>query len=524
VDPSALSARTAETRPTLRLTPSVLVVEDEVVIAKDIESTLSELGYRVVGNVRSGTAALQAIEDTRPRLVLSDIRIKGDMDGIELAAIVKARFGTPVVFLSSHADETTLARVTATSPYGYIVKPFSARELRAGLELALLRHAQDAELEQRCITDELTGLHNRRGFVALAEHQLLVASRASRKAMLVFADINGLKTVNDTLGHDAGDHMLRDAAKALRMTFRRSDIIARLGGDEFAVLVVEPQPSARETLEKRLQGTIQQINSDGPRPYRLSMSMGICVWDSAAHPTLQHLLVEADAKMYRAKAFRKRHGSGRIRAVSSVGTLQRVPPKSASFVQPSTDAVSSLVHALNVRYPELEAHAKRVSQYTEILAQELGFPNEEASLVGRAAELHDIGQIAVPDEVLSARGKLDAEQLQLLKPHTTCGARILSGSDDAFLDRAAAIALGHHERWDGAGYPNQLRADECPLDARIVAAADAYDSVRPDTLHSQRGVVEWFRGEAGRRFDPRVVDALARSISALTELRRATTP
>lgn len=520
MDPSALSARTAETRPSVRLAPSVLVVEDEVVIAKDIESTLIELGYRVVGNVRSGAAALQAIEDTRPRVVLADIRIKGRMDGVELATIVKARFGTPVVFLTSHADETTLARVTATGPYGYLVKPFSAPELRAGLELALSRHAQDAELERRCITDELTGLHNRRGFVALAEHQLLVASRASRKAMLVFADINGMKTVNDTLGHDVGDNMLRDAATALRMTFRRSDIIARLGGDEFAVLVVEPQASARDTLETRLQGTIQQINAEQTRPYRLSMSMGICVWDSAAHPTLQHLLVEADAKMYRAKDFRKKHGSGRIRAVSSV-RCQGVTPESASFVQPSVDAVSSLVQALNVRYPALAVHSKRVAQYSELLAQRLGFPNAKASLVGRAAALHDIGQIAIPDEVLNARGRLDAEQLELVKPHTTCGARILSGSDDAFLDRAAAIALGHHERWDGGGYPNQLRAEECPLDARIVAAVDAYDSLPPDIAQRQRDVAEWFRREAGRRFDPRLVDALIGCVSALTELRAA---
>jgi two-component system, cell cycle response regulator len=492
--------------------PSVLIVEDEGIIAKDIERTLCELGYRVTGNVKTGRAALHAMEETRPSLMLSDIRIKGDLDGIELAAFARERFGVPVVFLTSHADESTLARATATDPYGYLLKPFSPRELRASLELALRRHALNEQLELRSTTDELTGLHNRRGFMTLAEQQLKVAVRTGRKALLVYADLNGMKAVNDTFGHDAGDQLLRDAARMLRLTFRDSDILARLGGDEFVVLAVETDDSAATAIEDRLQATVRKLNQEANRLHHLSVSLGVCVWDPGLHPTLQQLLADADAKMYGAKLLRRKYGSGSMPVV--VSAVQRslpAPSAPTKLVQPSLSPLKAVEH----RYAVMGAQAKRVAHYSRILAERLGYAVDDAVMLGRAAALHDIGELGIPEAWFDARSELSPEQRELLRNHTRFAAAFLDSLDDAFLQRAAAIALSHHERWDGTGYPESLRGPAIPLDARIVAVAVALATAAGSAPFHEEAVIRQLRLESGRQFDPTVVEAAIAALPGL---------
>jgi two-component system, cell cycle response regulator len=487
---------------------SVLVVEDESIIAKDIERTLVELGYRVTGNVRTGRAALHALEETRPSLILSDIRIKGDLDGIELAAIARERFALPVVFLTSHADESTWARASAIDPYGYVLKPFTPRELRAGLELALRRHAADARLERQSNTDELTGLHNRRGFMMLAEQQLKVATRSKRRVMLVFADLNGMKFVNDTFGHEAGDMLLRDAAKALRLTFRESDILARLGGDEFVALAIEPDGEARDILELRLQATVRKLNEDSSRLHRLSMSVGICAWNPVLHPTLHDLLAEADAKMYEAKMQRRKFGSG------SMPVVARAASVSCPETLPAPAAVPGAVpRTLELRCAALAAQARRVARYSQILARGCGYTEQDAVTLGRAAYLRDVGELIIAD----ADAHIDrSTSEQNLEHHTMLGASLLGAAKDDFLQRAAAVALRHHERWDGLGYPDGLRGQEIPLDARIVAVADAFAAMTRITVPDADALETHFRSEAGVQFDPNIVAALIRTLSLLT--------
>jgi len=284
---------------------AVLVVEDDVLVAKDLERTLRRLGYRVVAVVRSARAALQAVGQTRPDLVLCDIGLKGSLDGIDLASSIRDQFGTPVVFLSGRSDPATLQRIARSDSLAYLMKPFREPELQASIALALRRHASDAQLQQQALTDELTGLYNRRGFLALAEQQLKVASRSVRRVLLVFADLNGMKAANDTFGHEAGDQLLVDAAQALRGCFRDCDIIARLGGDEFAVLLVDPDSSSLEFVERRIVESVRQLNASAERHCPLSISLGVCEWSPARHQTLDQLLAEADAKMYEAKAARR---------------------------------------------------------------------------------------------------------------------------------------------------------------------------------------------------------------------------
>jgi diguanylate cyclase (GGDEF)-like protein len=156
-------------------------------------------------------------------------------------------------------------------------------------------------LRHLSLVDELTGVYNRRGFMTLAESHLTLARRRKRDLLLVFADLDHLKSINDTYGHSAGDQVLADAASVLRRTYRSADIIARIGGDEFTAFPLEAGPDSGDILLDRLQAQVEQHNRVAQRPYNLSMSVGIGRFDPVKCQTVQQLLEEADAELYSRK-------------------------------------------------------------------------------------------------------------------------------------------------------------------------------------------------------------------------------
>ena len=166
-------------------------------------------------------------------------------------------------------------------------------------------------LHREAVTDALTGLSNRRGFLSLAENGIQIASRMGLKATVLFADLDGFKTVNDTFGHEEGDRVLREAAEALRRTFRACDTIGRIGGDEFAVFMLHDGNDAVGDIRSRLLGVIEEINATGARGYRLSMSTGLSEWTPDNPVSLEALMAEADRRMYRNKEARRQGGAER---------------------------------------------------------------------------------------------------------------------------------------------------------------------------------------------------------------------
>jgi diguanylate cyclase (GGDEF)-like protein/PAS domain S-box-containing protein len=169
------------------------------------------------------------------------------------------------------------------------------------------KHLEEA-LRSLSLTDELTGLYNRRGFSTLAERHLSLARRKGQDLLLVLGDIDGLKMINDTFGHMAGDQVVIDAGNVLKGTYRRVDIVARIGGDEFTAFPIEAGPDSAEILMNRLQENIAKHNERYTRPFRLSMSVGIGRINPADCPTVQRLLAEADRELYRRKRDRKAAG------------------------------------------------------------------------------------------------------------------------------------------------------------------------------------------------------------------------
>jgi diguanylate cyclase (GGDEF)-like protein len=195
------------------------------------------------------------------------------------------------------ADDTVLAVFADIGvQLGWV---FERERTRAALE----RHA--AEVQALSLADELTGLRNRRGFMMIAAHQLRIASRTTHGALLFFADLNGMKCINDTLGHDMGDVAICATADLLRLSFRDADVIARLGGDEFVVFAPDADPNAIPALRTRLALNVAAYNARGEHPFELSISLGAAIYDPQEPRSLEALLAEADEAMYEQKRARQ---------------------------------------------------------------------------------------------------------------------------------------------------------------------------------------------------------------------------
>ena len=291
---------------------SILLVEDEGIIARDLEDTLIRLGYRVSGIASEGTEAIEMARDLHPQLVVMDVSLRGEVDGIQAACAIQEEAPVPVIFLTGHTDTETLQRAVLTGPLGYLIKPFQEADLRSAIEVAIHKHRSDIQRREReehlrrsaenlSLIDELTQLRNRRGFFELAEQALKSAAREQQPMALFFMDLNGLKQINDTLGHMAGDQALRDTAAVLRHTFRGSDIVARLGGDEFVALAHLQNERDVETLCTRLREHFREFNASQQRPYVVDLSIGATLIDDSADENLEEFIARADEAMYQEK-------------------------------------------------------------------------------------------------------------------------------------------------------------------------------------------------------------------------------
>lgn len=279
----------------------ILVVEDEAVVAKDIENALHALGYSVPAVAASGEAAVEKAEALHPDLVLMDIRLKGQLDGVKAAGEINGRLGIPIVYLTAHADQQTLRRAKITQPLGYIVKPFDERDLQAAIELALHRHRAQMTLRSLALVDELTGLYNRRGFFTVARQHVKFARRTKKGFWLMFLDVDRLKQINDLHGHQEGDAALVSTAEILRKTFRESDVLGRLGGDEFVVLAIHAAEDSAASMTARLEENLAEHNGQARCGYDLALSVGIARFEPENGTSIEELLVKADEALYEHK-------------------------------------------------------------------------------------------------------------------------------------------------------------------------------------------------------------------------------
>jgi two-component system, cell cycle response regulator len=352
----------------------------------------------------------------------------------------------------------------------------------ARMTLSFLENQQTLSKSHReARTDALTGLPNRRSLMADLDMQLALATPASPRALLLF-DLDGFKEYNDAFGHPAGDGLLA------RLAGRLADAVGdghayRLGGDEFCALT---QPG-RDGVDAVLAACISALHERG-EGFEVTCSHGVVLLPEEA-ATATEALQLADRRMYARKGDRRMSAGRQSRDV--------------------------LLRTLSERRPDLHPRLRDIGDLALAVGRELRMGPEGLDEVARAAELHDVGKIAVPDAILDKPGALDPVEWSFMRRHPLIGERILLAAPA--LRPVARLVRSSHERWDGGGYPDGLRGDEIPLGARVVAVCDAYDAMTTERPYrepvSPADAIGELRRCAGTQFDPIVVDAFCSVIA-----------
>lgn len=295
--------------------PRILIVEDEAVTAMDLEGEIRGMGYEVCGIADTADEAERLAHELAPELILMDVRLAGDGDGIDAAHRISAIHNAAVVFLSAHSDGATLGRALDASPFGYIVKPFRAIELKVTLEVALSKRMRDMEvhrqLEELVVTDPLTGLGNRRKFDEAFDTEWRRCRREKSHLGLLMVDIDRFKLFNDHYGHAVGDECLKTVARILgNHCCRPADFVCRWGGDEFAAILPGTDQSGVDFLAKHL---VKMVVGAGvpheayPAFPMVTVSIGAASMLPADKNDAEDLVGRADAALYEAK---RRGGNG----------------------------------------------------------------------------------------------------------------------------------------------------------------------------------------------------------------------
>jgi diguanylate cyclase (GGDEF)-like protein len=275
---------------------SILIIDDDAVILKFMKIVLEMEGYECETAI-SSQAALERVQSTPFDIMITDIVMPG-MNGLELTGKAKGiRPNMSVIITTGFVDNFSYDKAIEAGASDFIKKPFTEKEL-----IARIKHVKmQQEIRNLTLRDELTGIYNRRGFFALVEYQFNLAKRSKTGMFMLYADLDNLKIINDTLGHQEGDRALTMAADILRKNFRQSDIIARIGGDEFVVFPVGTSADCVDKILERLQKALEAYNAENNRGYSLSISAGISFYDPERPCTIDDLLAAADRSMYERK-------------------------------------------------------------------------------------------------------------------------------------------------------------------------------------------------------------------------------
>ena len=329
-------------------------------------------------------------------------------------------------------------------------------------------------------TDVTTQLYNRRKF----EEVMFDYEQSSPENLsLIVFDIDGLKNINDALGHAEGDSVIKFVANHLSGTFKDAELIARIGGNEFAVLYENQTSDYVESQCAMFKACLDDINTT--LPYDVSVSYGIS-HTSGDSVNGASLYQQADQNMYTHKL---------LKTGSSKSAL-----------------VKSLMKALEAKDYITEGHADRMTEVAMAIGEAVHLEQHRLDALALLTKFHDLGKVGIPDSILKKPAALNAEEWQIMKTHTTIGQRIAQASPE--LSGIADLIYMHHEKWDGTGYPLGAVGNSIPLECRILAIADSFDAMTNDrpyrkALSISEAVSEIERC-SGTQFDPELVDVFVR--------------
>ncbi len=392
-----------------------------------------------------------------PRIEAVYLKIDGSPVSVEVAAV-------PIVYHGSNAALVYAQDITT-------------------------RKQVETRLQYLTYHDPVTDLYNRR---FLEEEIQRLDTENQLPLSIIMADVNGLKIVNDSLGHHQGDKLLHIVANTLLSTCRPDDIVARWGGDEFLILLPKTSKDQVHQICAVIESTCKQQKED---PIAISLAVGYATKERAEQH-INGVVKQAEDNMYHRK----------MNTASS--------NKSA--------LVASLQRALGEKSYETEHHARKLQAMALSLGKKMGLSQSKLDEASLLALLHDIGKVGISESILNKPGPLTEDQREIIKTHSEIGYRIAAASPDlAFI---AQGILSHHEHWDGAGYPRGLQQEEIPLTARIIAVVDAYEAMTSDRPYRKRmapaKALAEIQAHSGSQFDPQIASHF---IEMLQEKEAATT-
>lgn len=345
---------------------------------------------------------------------------------------------------------------------------------------------QRKKIEYMSFHDALTGLYNRRFF---EEELHRLDTVRNYPITILMGDVNSLKLTNDIFGHGAGDMLLTTVSQAMQAVCRSDDIIARWGGDEFVVVLPRTGPEDAKGIAERIK---EELSTRRARAIRCSISLGYDTKTEESEDIFQ-VLNNAEAKMYTVKSLERDE------------TLNR--------------ELNMLVDALFEKSEREREHALRVRALCRRLGESLNLPESDVSRLMDAAYLHDVGKVIMEPELLSRIFALSAVEVNEIRKHPVIGYRILNSFDTTM--ELAECVLAHHERWDGTGYPKELKGEKIPFLARVLAVADAYDDMLneadPKSAMGEKEVLQEIRRREGTQFDPQIAEAFVRMFEKETK-------
>lgn len=337
---------------------------------------------------------------------------------------------------------------------------------------------KEEEIRYLSCHDTLTGLYNRRCF---EENREKIDTPENLPLSIIFADINGLKMTNDIFGHAAGDELIKKSAQILINSCRKNDIIARTGGDEFVILLPKTDAENAKKILKQIKNGFSDARVEA---IKCSIALG-CDTKTSIEQPLEEIMANAENAMYKDKTINRKTVNKNI--------------------------IDTIVDTLHTRSPKEKQHSITVSDLCGKVGKALGLPPTEISKLKRAGYLHDIGKIILDkDTLIKSKENLNEEEYEKMQQHSVVGYRILNLFDDT-LDLAEYV-YGHHENWDGSGYPRGLKGDQIPLISRIISVVEVYERelvkrALPIEVR-KRQATEKIKEGMNTRFDPKIAQIM----------------
>ena len=528
----------------------ILIVEDDQDQMFLIQKTLEQWAEGKACEFHLAHAveeALGKISSSSYDLILTDYRLP-DNTGLDLLKEIKRKnLKTPVILMTAVGDEALATRALKAGCFDYVAKSDNyIRRLPSVIEDAFARYlAREADIKRReelvkknealasknkklaelSVSDDLTGLYNHRFLQEKFAEEFARASRYHYPLSCLMVDLDHFKTVNDIYGHQVGDVVLKEMADFFSSYLRQADTIARYGGEEFCVLLPHGTYEGAQSLAERLRKQIMALSfaTAAGQSIKLTVSIGISSYPEDPIDNKDTMLFYADKALYRAKAagrnrvclyqsivkeYAKKIPSVKVEDDQVLELTQRLIDISEMSKRAYIEATKALINALEAKDSYTLGHATRVARLSWEIGQEMGFGMDDVRIFEHAGLLHDIGKICIKNEVLMKPAEFDPAEYENMKEHAVLGYQIVKPIK--FLSEEATIILHHHEWYNGKGYPYHLKGKEIPVGSRIVAVADAYDTMRvaggryKQTMNCEEAARELIHF-AGTQFDPEVV-------------------